>query len=56
MLKKLNAIYRFFVPSKDEVIARRIKNRDTQPSPGDIAGKPSYQNSIDQSRFRGPGH
>ncbi len=56
MLKKLNAIFRFFVPTKEQVIARQIKNRHTQStaSPGSAANKATYQSGIDQSRFRGP--
>ena len=54
MLKKLNAIFRFFVPTDEQVIARQIKNRHTQStaSAAGEARKALYKNDI--SRPRGP--
>ncbi len=56
MLKKLDAIYRFFVPSKDEVIARRIKNRRQQSSAGAVYEATRAYFKSERSGPRGPGH
>ena len=54
MLKKLKAIFRFFVPTDDQVIARQIKNRHTQStaSAANETNEALYKNDI--SRRRGP--
>ena len=47
MLKMLNRIFRFFMPTKDQVIAKQIKDRHkhSASSPGSEA----------LNRWRGPG-
>ena len=55
MLKKLTAIFRFFVPTDDQVIARQIKDRHKRSTAnlGGEADKALYKNEI--SPWRGPG-
>ena len=57
MLKMLNQIYRFFVPTKEQVIARQIKDRHARPTAnlGNEADKALYKDRLSRNRFRGPG-
>ena len=57
MLKMLNQIFRFFVPTKEQVIAKQNKDRHARPTAnlGNDADKALYKDRLTQNRFHRPG-